>query len=121
MPDVAAADRISKLKQARDAAQAVADRMIQLDNEDPVPSHMQQRLPKRLQAQGDVDDLSDVIDDEEAAAKVVTIDDASVADLQTLAARLDKASVTAALVSGGLATATTVLNDVAKVRGVLNA
>ena len=121
MPDISPQDRIGNLKAARAAAQAVVNEIARLDTVDPVPTNILQRQPKSLQAQGDVDDLSDAIDDEEAAAKVVTVDEAQVADLQTLAAQLDKAIVAAALRSGGLASMTTVLNGIAKVRGILNA
>jgi hypothetical protein len=121
MPDISPQTRIGNLKAARAAAQAVVDEITRLDTVDPVPTNILLRQPKSLQAQGDVADLSDVIDDEEAAALVVTVDDAQLADLQTLAAKLDKAIVSAALRSGGLAAMTTVLNGVAQVRGILNA
>jgi hypothetical protein len=52
---------------------------------------------------------------------VVTVDDAQFADLQTLVAKLDKAIVSTALRSRGLAAMTTVLNCVAQARGILNA
>jgi len=81
------------LKKARDAAQAVVDEITRLDTEDPVPSRILQRQPKSLQAQGDVDDLSDAIDDEEAATKVVTVDEGDIAELQDLAQKLDQAIV----------------------------
>ena len=121
MPDITPQDRIANLKKARDAAQAVVDEITRLDTEDPVPSRILQRQPKSLQAQGDVDDLSDAIDDEEAATKVVTVDEGDIAELQDLAQKLDQAIVAGALRTGGLATITTVLNGVAKVRGVLGA
>jgi hypothetical protein len=121
MPEIAAQDRIANLKKARDAAQAVVDEIVKMDTEDPLPSHIRERQPKSFQAQGDVDDLSDAIDDEEAATKVVTVDEGDLAELQTLAEKLDRAIVAGALRGAGLATLTTVLNGVAKVRGVLNA
>src|SRR5260370_38209805 len=121
MPEITPEDRIANLKKAPDAAQAVADDITRLDTEDPVPSHIQQRQPKSLQAQGDVDDLSDAIDDEEAATKVVTVDEGDLAELQDLAQKLDQAIVAGALRTGGLATITTGLNRVAKVPRALGA
>jgi hypothetical protein len=121
MPDISPQDRIGNLKAARAAAQAVMNEIARLDTVDPVPTNIQRRQATSLQAQGDVNDLSHAIDDQEAAAKVVTVDEADLAQLQTLAAKLDKAIVASALRSGGLASITTVLNGVAKVRGILNA
>lgn len=121
MPDIQAPDRISRLEAARDAAQSVIDDIERRNSARPLPQEIDSREPTRLQAQGDVDDLDTAIRDEEAATLVVSVDRATFADLQAIAARLDRAIVRTALIAGGLATATTVLNDVAKVKGALNA
>src|SRR5260370_41716930 len=115
MPEITPQDRIANLKKARDAAQAVVDEITRLNTEDPVPSHIQQRHPKSLQAQGDVDDLSDASDDEEAAAKVVTVNEGDLAELQALAQKLDRKIVAAALGTGGLSTITPVFKAGTKV------
>lgn len=122
MPDVQPNDRIRRLTTARDAAQAVVDEMARLDQTDPFPPRVRDRQVVSLRAQGDVDDLSEAIENEDAATKVVALpDDAALAELQTLAASLDRAIVRNALAANGLATATTVLEGVAKVRGALDA
>src|SRR5258706_4184870 len=119
MPDITPQDRIANLKKALDAAQAVVDEITRLDTEDPVPSRILQRQPKSLQAQGDVDDLSDAIDDEEAATKVVTVDEGDIAELQDLAQKLDQAIVAGGPRKGGTATLTTPPHSVAQVRPVV--
>ena len=121
MPDVAAEDRISQLKKARDAAQAVIDEINKRNLSDPFPPRIEQRKVKLLEAVGDVRDLNGIIDDEEAATLVVSIDPGDVDALQALADKLDNAITGSILQTKGLAAITTVLGAVSRVRGNLDA
>ena len=121
MPAITPHDRICNLKTARVAAQAVVDEIKQLNLEDADPAHILGRKPAKLQAQAAVDDLSDAIDNEGAATCVVTVNASDVTELGDLAGKLDKAIAKGALRQVGLATLTTVLNSIARVREVLDA
>lgn len=121
MPDVAAEDRIAQLKKARDAAQAIIDEIKKRNLADPFPQRVELRKEKLLEAVGDVRQLSDIIDDEEAAGLVVSVDPGDVDELQALADKLDNAITGSTLQVKGLATITTVLGAISSVRGKLDA
>lgn len=119
MPDVSPEDRIAQLSGARDAAQAVVDEITRRNTQDPIPSRIEQRRPNLLRARGQVRDLNRIVDNEEAATKVVTVDEADVDGLTALANKLDKAIAGSAFAVGGMAAITSILNAVAAVRDTL--
>src|SRR5262245_11382750 len=121
MVDITPRDRIGRLRSARDAAREVVADIERRNIQRPLPEEIDSREPTRLQALGDIDDLEDAIRDEHAATLVVRIEPEIFADLQAIAIRLDRAIVKTALIAGGLTTATTVLNDVARIKDALDA
>ena len=121
MPSVVADDRIAQLKKARDAAQAIIDEIKKRNSSDPFPPRIELRKVKLLEAVGDVRDLSDIIDDEQAATLVVSVDPVDVDELQTLAEKLDDAITGSILQTKGLATIATVLTAISIVRDKLDA
>jgi hypothetical protein len=108
MPDVSTTDRIAQLTRARDAAQAVVDEITRRNTDDPNPSRIEQRRPNLLRARGQVRDLNRIIDNAEAATKVVAV-----------AERLDEAITGSAFAVAGMTGITSVLNAVAAVRETL--
>ena len=121
MPEIVAEDRIAQLKKARDAAQAIIDEIKKRNISDPFPPRKELRKVKLLEAVGDVRDLDNIIDDEQAATLVVSVDPDDVADLQTLAGKLDDAITGSILQTKGLTTITTVLGAISSVRDKLDA
>ena len=118
---IVADDRIAQLKKARDAAQAIIDEIKKRNISDPFPPRKELRKVKLLEAVGDVRDLDTIIDDEQAATLIVSVDPDDVAELQTLAGKLDDAITGSILQTKGLTTITTVLNAVSSVRDKLDA
>jgi hypothetical protein len=119
MRDISPEDRIAQLSQARDAAQAVVDEITRRDTKDPIPSRIERRRPNLLRARGQVRDLNRIIDNEEAATKVVTVDEGDVDRLIALAKKLDKAIAGSAFAVSGIGAITSILNAVAAVRDTL--
>ncbi len=119
MHDVEATERIALLTKAQAAAQAVIDE-IEARNIAHPPSRDMRRAVL-LQARGQERDLGKIIEDEEAASLVVTIDESDVEELTGLAAVLDEAIKKDALQTKGLETIRATLETIASVRDQLDA
>lgn len=114
-----AADRISRLKVARSAAEAVRDEMNRRNDSDPRPSNVLKRAPILRRADARFTDLELIINDLEGTPAPIVLTPDQVANLDRLAAKLDAAIERDALIGVALDSVTGILNAVTDVKDAL--
>ena len=114
-----AADRLARLKQARAAAVAVRDEMNRRNDSNPMAENVRKRAPILRAAEAEITDLDLLINDIQDTPAPITLDADTVAQLDALAERLDRAIVSDGLVGLALESVTRALDASTQVRGIL--